>query len=182
MNPIFPTLETERLILRPLAADDLEFVFRHFSDPQVGRYLLDDEPVTTRTQAQAILDFYLPPDDKPYNRWVLTRRSDGEPLGTCGFHKWRKPHHCAEIGYDLTPAGWGQGYMTEALRAVLQHGFGPMDLNRVEALIHPGNQASLRLAERLGFRREGLLRQCICQAGVYYDHWLLARLKADAEQ
>lgn len=75
-------------------------------------------------------------------------------VANTGYHKWRKMHHCAEIGYDLAPAGWGQGYMTEALRAVLQYGFGPMALNRVQAPIHADNYASLRLAERLGSARK----------------------------
>ena len=83
-------------------------------------------------------------------------------VADAGYHKWRKMHHSAEICYDLAPAGWGHGYMTKALRAVLPYGFGPMELSRVEAPIHPDNHASRRLAEQLGFREEGLLRQCLC--------------------
>lgn len=175
----FPSLETGRLTLRPLAGNDLDFIFRHFSDPEISRYLLDEEPVTTREQAQAIIDFYLSPPGKPYNRWVITRKPDGRPVGTCGYHKWQKRHHLAEIGYDLERASWGLGYMTEALRAALQFGFETLDLNRVEALVYPENEASIRLLERLGFQKEGLLRQSICQGGVYYDHWLLSLLKAE---
>ena len=175
----FPPLETERLCLRPLTGNDLEFIYRHFSDPDINRYLLDDEPVTTREQAQAIIDFYLSPPDKPYNRWVITCKPDAHPIGTCGYHKWQKRHHLAEIGYDLGKVSWRQGYMTEALRAALQFGFETMDLNRVEALVYPENEASIRLLERLGFQKEGLLRQSIYQGGVYYDHWLLSLLKAE---
>lgn len=175
----FPPLETKRLLLRPLTGDDLEFVFRHFSDPEVNRYLLDDDPVTTREQARAIIDFYLPPAGKPFNRWVIARKPDGRPIGTCGYHQWQRRHRRAEIGYDLEKASWRQGYATEALRAVLRHGFERMDLNRVEAMVHPENTASVRVLERLGFRKEGLLRQSVCQGNVYHDHWLLALLKAE---
>ena len=179
MNDAFPNLETDRLLLRPLASNDLEFVLRHFSDPEVNRYLFDDDPVTTREAAQAILDFYVPPAGKPYNRWVITQKADARAIGTCGYHKWQKRHHCAEIGYDLAKASWRQGYMTEALRAILQYGFTRMDLNRVEAMVYPENEASMRMLERLGFRKDGLLRQSVRQGEAYYDHWLLSLLKAE---
>ena len=176
MNPYFPELETDRLILRSLMPDDLEFVFQHFSDPMVNHHLLDDDPVATRKQAQEIIDFYVPPR-KSYNRWVLTQKADKTAIGTCGFHKWDQQHHHAEIGYDLAPVHWHKGFMTEALRAALQHGFEKMELNRIEAIVYPENTASLRLLERLGFQQEGLLRQSFRQGDKYYDHLLLSLLQ-----
>jgi len=179
MGSDFPSLETERLVLRPLTSLDLEFVFRHFSDPDVNRYLLDEEPVATLEQAQEIVDFYSPPEGKPYNRWVIVRKSDLRAIGTCGYHQWQKVHQRAEIGYDLEKASWKQGIMTEALRALLQFGFDHMELNRVEALVYVENEASVRLLERLGFQKEGLLRQYFRRGAMYYDHWLLSLLKAE---
>ena len=179
MGNELPSLETERLLLRPLSALDLEFVFRHFSDPHVSRYLLDEEPLTTREQAQAIIDFYVLPGRKPYNRWVIVRKTDARPIGTCGYHQWRSAHRRAEIGYDLEEASWRQGIMTEALQTMLRYGFEQMGLNRVEALVYVENQASIRLLERLGFQREGLLRQYFRQGDTYYDHWLLSLLKGE---
>jgi len=175
----FPALETSRLLLRPLNADDLDFVFQHFSDPVVCRYLLDEEPITTPEQAQAIIDFYLAPGTKPYNRWLIVRKLDQLPIGTCGFHRWQKAHQRAEIGYDLAYSAWKQGIMTEALNTVIQFGFDQMQLNRIEALVYPDNHASARLLERLNFRKEGVLRQYFRQGGVYYDHWLMALLKSE---
>lgn len=174
-----PSLETERLLLRPLSMLDLEFVFRHFSDPEVNRYLLDEEPVTTREQAQSIIDFYSLPGRKSYNRWVIVRKTDMRAIGTCGYHQWQTAHHRAEIGYDLEKASWRQGIMTEALRTMLSYGFERMGLNRVEALVYIENDASIRLLERLGFQKEGLLRQYFRRGENYYDHWLLSLLKAD---
>lgn len=69
--------------------------------------------------------------------------------------------------------------MTEALRAMLSYGFEQMRLNRVEALVYVENEASIRLLERLGFLREGILRQYFRRGEEYYDHWLLSLLKAD---
>lgn len=174
-----PSLETSRLLLRPLSADDVDFVFEHFADPDVNRYLLDEESLTTHAQAQAIVDFYLAPGTKSYNRWIIVRKLDQLPIGTCGFHRWHAAHHRSELGYDLAKSSWKQGVMTEALSVVLQYGFEHMQLNRIEAFVYPDNDASIRLLERLGFCKEGLLRQCFRQGSVYYDHWLMALLKSD---
>jgi ribosomal-protein-alanine N-acetyltransferase len=179
MGNELPSLKTERLILRPLSLLDLEFVFHHFSDPEVNRYLLDEEPVTTREQAQAIIDFYSLPERKSYNRWVILKKTDARAIGTCGYHQWQVVHHRAEIGYDLEKASWQQGIMTEALRAMLSYGFERMGLNRVEALVYIENDASIRLLERLGFQKEGLLRQYFRREDTYYDHWLLSLLKVE---
>jgi ribosomal-protein-alanine N-acetyltransferase len=62
---------------------------------------------------------------------------------------------------------------------VLQHGFEHMDLNRIEALVYVENEASIRLLERLGFQKEGLLRQYFRREEIYYDHWFLSLLRAE---
>ncbi len=175
----FPSLETERLLLRTMTADDIDFVFHHFSDPNIYRYLVDEEPVSTRQQAQEIIEFYAKPTDKSYNRWVLELKSEERPIGSCGYHQWHKSHYRAEIGYDLEKASWQQGLMTEALEAAIGFGFEKMSLNRIGAKVHPDNEASLRLLAKLGFQKEGLLRDYYYQSGRFYDHWLLTLLKKE---
>lgn len=178
----FPSLETERLILTPLTTEHLDFVFRHFSDPDVNRYLVDEERVSTRAQAQEIVDFYAELAGKSYNRWVLVLKSEQRPIGTCGYHQWSRAHHRAEIGYDLEKASWRQGLMREALQTVIDFGFEKMALNRIGAMVHPENVASLGLLARLGFQKEGLLRDYYYQSEKFYDHWLLSLLKKDLHQ
>ena len=173
----FPPIQTERLTMRPFQADDLEFVFQHFSDPQVAQYLLDEPPVTDRSQAQEIVQFYLDSVGKPYNRWVIISKADDQRIGTCGFHKWNKSHQRAEIGYDLSPNAWGQGYMQEAIRAAIQYGFNHMGLHRIEALVYPENTRSLHLLNKLGFKQEGTLRDYFYLDGKFYDHVILSLIK-----
>ncbi len=103
---IFPSLETERLILRQMTVEDTDFVFKHFGDSAVYQYLLDEPPVKEYAHAQEIIQFYLEQEGKTYNRWVMVRKSDHQPIGTCGFHKWDKRYFRAEIGYDLGPSFW----------------------------------------------------------------------------
>jgi ribosomal-protein-alanine N-acetyltransferase len=175
----FPSLETERLILRQLTHEDVDFVFRHFSDSAVTQYLMDEPPVTEYAQAQEIIQFYSESAGKTHNRWVMIRKSDHQPIGTCGYHKWARRYFRAEIGYDLGPGFWGQGYMTEALRAVISNGFERMGLNRIEALVYVENDRSIRLLQRLGFKQEGMLRDYYYLDGEFYDHYLFALLHGE---
>ena len=177
----FPALQTDRLILRQLTMEDVDFVFQHFSDPRVTQYLMDEPPVADYAQARAIIDFYLEPEGKTHNRWGIVRRADNRLIGTCGYHKWAKAHFRAEIGYDLYPDCWGQGYMTEALRAAISNGFERMGLNRIDALVYVDNARSIRLLHRLGFKQEGLLRDYFRLDGIYYDHRLFALLRREWE-
>ncbi len=175
----FPTLQTERLILRQLTMDDLEFAFRHFSDPRVTQYLMDEPPVADHDQARAIIEFYQEPEGKSHNRWAIVRKADQRVIGTIGYHKWVKAHFRAEVGYDLSPDCWGQGYMSEALREAIRHGFEGMGLHRIEALVFVGNDASIQLLKRMGFQQEGLLRDVFCLNGVFYDHYIFGLLRRE---
>jgi ribosomal-protein-alanine N-acetyltransferase len=174
-----PQLETGRLVLRGLHMDDAEFVLRHFGDPSVTEYLLDEEPLTSEEQARDLIRFYLQPAGKTHNRWGIVTKAAGVLIGTCGFHKWDKRHRRAEIGYDLTPSYWGQGIMTEALLVAIEYGFGEMDLNRIDALVYSENARSARVLEKLGFQKEGLLREYYCIAGERYDHLLFSLLERE---
>ena len=175
----FQTLETERLILRQLMREDTDFVFQHFGNPRVTQYLLDEPPVTEYSQAEEIVQFFAEPNGKTHNRWIIIRKSDQQPIGTVGYHKWAKRYFRAEIGYDLSPDYWGQGYMSEALRAVLSHGFERLKVNRVDALVYVKNDRSIQLLQKLGFKQEGLLRDYFYLDGKFYDHYIFALLNKD---
>ena len=178
MNLFLP-LETEHLHLRPLTLDDANFVFQHFSDPAVTHYLLDEPPLTDYEQAKALIEFYLEPEHESYNRWGIVLKAASRLIGTCGFRRWDRRNFRAEIGYDLGQAYWGQGIMTEALRAAIRFGFEQMELNRIEAVIYVENSRSIRLLQRLGFRQEGLLRNYHYLNSQFYDHWLFSLLKRE---
>ena len=175
----FPTLETDRLILRQLMREDTEFVFQHFGNPEVAQCLLDEPPVTEYAQAEEIVQFYAEPKGKAYDRWILIRKSNQQPIGTVGYHKWAKSYFRVEIGYDLSPDFWGWGYMSEALQAALSHGFELMGLNRIDALVYIENKRSIQLFQKLGFKQEGLLRDYFYLDGKFYDHYIFALLNKD---
>jgi ribosomal-protein-alanine N-acetyltransferase len=177
----FPNLQTDRLILRQLTMEDIDFVFKHFHDATVTQYLMDEPPVMDYAQAQAIIEFYSAPEDKMHNRWGIVRKADHRLIGTCGYHKWMKAHFRAEIGYDLSPDCWGQGYMSEAMRTVIRNGFERMGLNRIEAMVYTGNERSIKLLQKSGFKQEGLLRDYFYLDGIFYDHYLFSILRREWE-
>ena len=153
------TLQTARLTLRPLAEADTDAVFAMRSDPVVQRYG-SHPPWTGR---QTAVD-YVARNAKAMAagtdaQFAIERREDGVVVGTCCLYALDAQCRRADIGYVLRPSQWGRGYATEANAALLDWGFGPLGLNRVEADIDPRNVASARALERLGFVREGHLRE-----------------------
>jgi [ribosomal protein S5]-alanine N-acetyltransferase len=176
----YPRLETERLILRSLRIEDADFILREWGSPLVTHYMRDEEPLRSREEAEEWLRPLQTPEKMPGFRWwgIESKRAQ-ELVGTCGFCRWNKQHHWAEMGYDLWPDYWGQGLMPEAVQALLRYGFEVMELNRVEATTHTENQRSMRVLEKMGFQREGLLRENYCREGVYNDQVLFSLLRRE---
>jgi [ribosomal protein S5]-alanine N-acetyltransferase len=173
----FPVLETPRLVLRELVPSDADAVFRMQSDPEVTRYFgrdPDADMEQTFRRLQLVFDSIR---EHTGIRWGLTLRGDSTLMGTVGFWRWNKPHFCAEIGYELGPAYWNKGYMTEAISAALRFGFDHMELHRVEANIDPDNKGSRRVVEKLGFTQDALMRQNWYYAGRFIDSAIYSILK-----
>lgn len=173
----FPVIRTRRLVLRELRRDDAPSLHTIWSDPVVLEFLVFD-PFESEERTVAMIDLLkgLPATGEGI-RWVITLASDGSVMGTCGFHNWKKEHFRAEVGYELGKDYWRKGYMTEALEAILEHGFGEMNLNRVEAFVTDGNERSLGLLKKLGFAAEGCLRQYEWARGRFQDQWVCSLLK-----
>ena len=100
-------------------------------------------------------------------------------IGTCTLFDISRSSRRAEVGFLLGSSAWGRGYMTEALTAFLSYGFGDLDLNRIEADTDPRNLAAIRTLEKLGFVREGLLRERWITDGQKSDSVLLGLLRSE---
>lgn len=157
----FPRLETDRLILREITMDDLAWYLAHFSREEIVHGQGFPAPKGLK-EAREELQLYFVDLFKERNgfRWGIEPKGESKLVGSCGYYKWLKPDgRQAEIGYDLDREYWGRGIMTEALTAIVDFGFQKMKLNRIELLAMPWNQRSLGLAGRLGFVKEGVLRE-----------------------
>lgn len=176
----FPQLETQRLILREMTLDDLDFYFHHFNDPKIvdGSCFLGPK---TLDAAKKELERYCinPFKENKGIRWGVVLKDIEELIGTLGFYDWDKDVRKVEIGYDLKPKYWGLGIMTEALHTVVQFCFEKMRLNRIQAIIPVGNHRSMNLVRRLGFTKEGVLRQNSFFKGIYRDDLCFSLLRED---
>ena len=172
-------LQTPRLTLRIPVAADADAVFAMRSDPVVQRYG-SHAPWTDRSEAVA----WIARNERgmvagEHAQFAIERREDGVVVGTCTLYGIDVQCRRAEVGYALALAQWGQGYANEAVTHLLDWGFDHLDLNRVEADIDPRNAPSARALERLGFLREGHLRERWIVAGEVSDSWLYGLLRAE---
>ena len=176
----FPRLETDRLILREMTLADVDFYFRHFNNEKVVEGSCFPGPKALEA-AKEELELYCirPFTENRGIRWGIARKGNEALIGTCGYYNWNKTSRRAEIGYDLEPAHWGEGIMTEALRAVLRYGFVETGLNRVQAIIDSENVRSIKLVESLGFKKEGVLRQNSYFRGRFRDEVSFSLLKEE---
>ena len=170
------TFETPRLRLRPLRQRDEEAVYAVLSDERVVRYMLF--PLFTRERAHTFVSrvSQAPAAGQP-SQLVLAMadRTDDALIGLTGLVL--KPElEEGEVWYLLRPDRWGQGLVTEGVRPLVEHGFGALGLHRIWASCLPENPGSARTLEKLGFRREGLLRQNLRIHGEWRDSFLYAVL------
>ncbi|WP_379140815.1 GNAT family N-acetyltransferase [Paenibacillus sp. sgz500992] len=169
MNFEFPVLETDRLRLREITAEDAEGIFACFSSSEVMRYY-GQEPLTTLAQAGEYVDFFADSfRDKRGIRWGIELKGSKGLIGTIGFNAWSPKHQRAEIGYELNPDFWRKGYAAEAVSRVLAYGFERMELTRIGAVVFTGNEVSKALLVKQGFQQEGLLRNYMVQDGKPHD-------------
>ncbi|MCW5251375.1 GNAT family N-acetyltransferase [Streptomyces sp. SHP 1-2] len=140
-------IETERLSLRPLRTDDVDAFVALHADERVSRFV----GAYSRERAlERLADVERQWAQRGHGLCAVELRSGGEFIGRTGLNHWAEFDE-VELGWTLKPGAWGHGYATEAARACLDWGFATLDTDRFTSMIRPGNTASLRVAERLGF-------------------------------
>jgi len=176
----FPILDTPRLHLREIQMDDAPQLLAIHGDAQAMKWFGID-PLTELAQAVELVETFAAwrTHANPGTRWGLQLKGEDRLIGNCGLFKWNRGWQSCSLGFALLPSAWGNGLMGEALEAVLAWGFTHMQLNRVEALVHPRNQACLSLLERQGFSQEGRLREAGFWSGRHCDLLMLSRLRSD---
>jgi ribosomal-protein-alanine N-acetyltransferase len=175
---MFPTLETERLILREITTEDAKAIFSSFSNDEVTRYYGQDS-MESIEEAEKIIDiFETNYVEKRGIRWGIQRKDDQEVIGTIGFHAWFHKHKRAEIGYEIHPEYWRNGYTREALLEIISYGFDEMELTRIGAVVFTENEASNNLLTKIGFNQEGILKDYMYQNGKPHDTYIYSLLRS----
>jgi [ribosomal protein S5]-alanine N-acetyltransferase len=158
-------LRTERLVLRPVTAGDHAALLAHWTAPDIRRFLFDGMPLSAAEITETIEDSTRDFARSGYGLWLIHEQDRPDPelagpelavtemigtemIGTVGLRPLEGLG--LEVFYSLAPGSWGQGYATEAARAVLDHALGPLGLPEVLAEVDAGNAASIAVVERLG--------------------------------
>ena len=146
-------IETDRLLLRPLTADDLPTLIRFRADDEVSRYI-GGAKMQAPEMVERRLGFYLECHERyGYGMSAIIRKSDGEMVGWGGLQPLEDSGQ-TEVGYGFAKEFWGQGYATETAAACLRYGFEQAGLPRIVAVAIPDNTASRRVMEKIGMRFE----------------------------
>lgn len=153
-NP-FPVLETERLILRAMVQEDENDLFFLRTDTEINKYIMRPKKDASLDDTRVVMERIrqnLVTADAVF--WMIAFRDNPAAIGNIVLWNIDKEQHRGEVGYTLHNDYWGMGIMNEAMKAVLDYGFGQMKLDIVEAYTHRDNTSSRKLLERYGFERD----------------------------
>ena len=174
------TMITRRLLLRPFQAGHLSDFYEWTSRPEVGPQA-GWPPVASLEDAKSILGDFI----KKGEAWAMVEKNSGKLIGSVDLHRDKRRNHnkAREIGYSLHPDYWGQGYMTEAVKAVVCYAFDKTDCLILSADHYPFNQRSQRVIEKSGFQYEGTIRMSFeTDTGEIYDYVCYSMTKTEYQK
>jgi [ribosomal protein S5]-alanine N-acetyltransferase len=181
----FPQLSTERLMLRDFKESDAEAVYEIFSNDQVIEFY-DEDKFLSVDQAIELVKAYKRrnvAEDGRGLRWAICLANAPERvIGSCGFHATHKAFQSMEIGYELHPDHWNNGYAFEAVSQMLNNCFThdiPFRINRVTARTDLESHRSISLLRKLGFSEEGVLRQYGFWKNEFHDVRMFSLLREE---
>jgi ribosomal-protein-alanine N-acetyltransferase len=177
----FKIIETARLLLKGLTPKDVFAIFSTLPKAEIMEVMGHRNEEEYQQEEHKHLNGYA-----AYNRqflyFLMVDKATGKIIGRCALHNWNPDHRRAELGYRMIEEDFKRkGLMSEAVKALVEYGFGEMGLHRIEALVGAENVPSIRIIEKNGFVREGLLRKHYFINGNYMDSILYAKLKAEHE-
>ena len=172
---IFPELITPHYRLRQILSQDLQFIFQGLSHPEVIRHYGVRYETLEATNAQ--MDWYESLwKERTGIWWIITNEQD-MPMGACGFNYFNLAHEKIELGFWLLPQFQGNGVMKEILPVIIAYIFTNWQVHRIEALVESGNNSSCGLLERVGFTREGMMKECEIKNGTRISLVMYSLLK-----
>jgi [ribosomal protein S5]-alanine N-acetyltransferase len=174
-----PTLETARLVLRPITEADADAVFAACSNPKLTEYTLFEEHISPAASLAFIRTYVLPNYEQglPDPFGVAFKDDPGRLIGCAGGRWNTQANYCVEFGYWIAEPFWGRGYATEAVRALVAYLFESLSPERIQAHTMGPNAASGRVLEKAGLRYEGTLRSALFHRGRFWDMRMYAVLR-----
>jgi [ribosomal protein S5]-alanine N-acetyltransferase len=176
----FPNIDLGNIKLRDLMLSDKEEYYAMMSDPEVVKYLSDEDIPTSVESAEQEIKFW---GGLFYRKqsvfWAVADTASNKFIGTVGYNSWNIHNRRAEISYDLMRDHWRKGIMTKALNNALVFGFKNMDLMRIEARTMLENIPSQKILEKVGFKKEGILRNYRIIRGEPIDVLIYSLVRSD---
>ena len=176
---VFPLIESERLILRQITPKDAADLFACQSDPEVFRYSRRSEETSLESATHTLNRLLKWHQERFMLSWAIVLKENQRFIGRFQMEEWSDEDHRAAVGYLLGKPYWGNGYATEALRAVIAYLFEQTTVNRIYASTWAENTASARVLEKARMRFEGLSRQKRFAKGAFRDTKNYAILRED---
>lgn len=166
MSDPFPTITTQRLVLRQITEEDLPNIFKGLSHPDIIQYygVSYNNLEATKVQMQWFADLE---KNETGIWWAVCDKQTEEFAGAGGFNDRDKIHRKAEIGFWLLPEFWGKGIMKEVLPTICQYGFDHLNLHRIEGFVETANTNCKRAMAKLDFTHEGTMRDCEVKNGQF---------------
>jgi [ribosomal protein S5]-alanine N-acetyltransferase len=146
-------IETDRLRMRPFISDDVQFAFDWFGDPLVMQFTPSGPDRNIEQTAARIANYQDHQSEHGFSKWIIIERVSDRPIGDAGL-LFLGEYGWIDFGYRLAQPFWGKGLATEAASAWVQKAFGELRLNRLTAIVHPENFASIKVLQKLGFLEE----------------------------
>lgn len=175
-----PYLVGDKVYLRPFEAEDAAILQRFINDPAVSRQLLAYRPYTLAMEKAYIENSVNNPTDLSLG---ICLKSDDHLIGTASLHQIHEKDRRAEFGIAIgDQRQWGKGYGTEVTRLMTQLAFETLNLNRVSLTVYDFNERGIRAYTRVGYQREGVLRQYTYIEGAYHDGIVMSMLRSDWER
>lgn len=174
------SIYSERLHLRKIRDSDIDKVFEGLSHPLVIRHYGVNYKTLEETRAQ--MEWYAENEEQQTGRfWAVCKVESGDFMGIGGLYLWSKVHEKAEAGFWLLPEYWGQGYMTEAMNAIVEYGFTEMGLHRIEGFVESENLLCKNAMYKLDFIHEGTMNDCEIKNGKRISLDIFARIKPSGQ-
>ncbi len=154
-----PTLHTERLILRQLKDQDLQPIFELRSNPKVNEYLGRDRSLSIEDTKEHIRTLQKGFQNNEIALWIMTKPIDDVMIGSVVMFQYQQENNSAEIGFEMKPEFWGNGFTSEAVYKVIEYCKTQIQLDSLRAVVQNGNEASLKIIKKAGFEKHEKLEE-----------------------
>jgi ribosomal-protein-alanine N-acetyltransferase len=174
----FPELDLGEIILREIKTSDAQAYFDYMGRPEMQSFLTKDNIPETFERAMEEVQYWgslFPQKRSIY--WAITLKENNKMIGTAGFNIISFSNSRADISYDLDPEYWGKGIMLKSINGILNFADQILGLVRVQATVITDNERSIKLLDRCGFQREGILKKYELVDGQHKDYYMYGKVK-----